>query len=135
MPPQLTLAELYSVQKQKQVARHDSYDRVLELCHRRVRTVATYGGMNSFFEIPGMIIGYPLYNIRECMNYVIEAMRKSGFLVQILPPPHFAVMYISWEPSEVRPPVRKHALTGGKAGVAGLLGTARRSDEGILRLF
>ena len=114
MPPQLTLAELYKAQQHKQTMRHGSFDRVIELCHRRIRTVASYGGMNTFFEIPGMLIGYPLYNINECMEYMVNALRKNGFLVQILPPPHIAVVYISWEPTEVRPPVKKQSrlITG-----------------------
>lgn len=107
MPPQLTLAELYRMHKKKEVVRQVSFDRVLELCHRRIRTVASYGGMNTFFEIPGMIVGYPLYDVSACMNYIIDALRKNGFLVQILPPPHIGVVYISWEPHEVRPPVKK----------------------------
>lgn len=124
-PPQLTLAELYNVQKAKQTARHISFDRVIELCHRRIRTVASYSGMNTFFEIPGMIVGYPLFNIRECMGYLVEALRKNGFLVQILPPPHYAVVYISWDPNEVRPPVKKSPAL--------LEGSNRKS--GTLRLF
>jgi len=88
--------------------------------------VAAYGGMNTFFEIPGMIIGYPLFNIKECLMYMVEALRKNGFLVQLLPPPHVAVMYVSWDPNDVRPPVKKAppALTG-----------ERRRDAGVMRLF
>lgn len=123
--PQLTLAELYSMQKQKLKLRGVSFDRVLELCHRRIRTVASYGGQNTFFEIPGMIMGYPLYNVKDCMLHLVDAMRKSGFLVQILPPPHVAVMYISWNPVDVRPPVKKSPAV--------LEGSSR--STGLLRLF
>lgn len=126
MPPKLTLAELYTVQKKKEQSRQLSFDRVIELCHRRIRTVASYGGMNTFFEIPGMILGYPLYNLIECCNYMVDALRKSGFLVQILPPPHVAVIYISWDPNDVRPPVKKSTP---------LLEGGTRSKTGVLRLF
>lgn len=127
MPPQLTLAELYNVQKQKQKSRQGSFDKVLELCHRRIRTVASYGGMNTFFEIPGMVLGFPLYNVRECMQHIVGSLRKSGFLVQILPPPHIAVMYVSWDPNEVRPPVKKnnHLIPAITA----------RKEKGLVRLF
>jgi hypothetical protein len=126
MPPQLTLAELYRMQKKKETMRHVSFDRVIELCHRRIRTVASYGGLNTFFEIPGMIIGYPLFNVIECMNYIVNALRKNGFLVQLLPPPNIAVIYISWDANEVRPPVKKQPrLTNGSGG----------GGNGILRLF
>lgn len=129
MQPQLTLAELYTAREKKQIARSVSFDRVLELCHRRVRTVASYGGMNCFFEVPGMVVGYPLYNVQQCSIHIVESLRKSGFLVQLLPPPHISVMYISWDPNDVRPPVKKSgpALLESSRGV--------RSPDGILRLF
>lgn len=102
-PPQISLHELYRMQQNKTHARTVCFDRVLELCHRRIRTVASYGGQNTFFEIPGMMIGYPLYNIYDCLDYIVSNMRKTGFLVQVLPPPSVCVIYISWDPSELHP--------------------------------
>lgn len=131
-PPQLSLAELYNVQSQKKIARHHSFDRVLELCHRRIRTVAKHGGMNTFYEVPGMIIGYPLYNVHECMIYMVDALRKNGLLVQILPPPNFAVIYMSWEPNDVRPPVKK---LSSRPKPALLESSGVNRKDGILRLF
>ena len=49
-------------------------------------------------------MGYPLYNLQECLEYVVNALRTNGFLVQILPAPHVAVIYISWDPEELKPP-------------------------------
>jgi hypothetical protein len=37
------------------------------------------------------------------MNYVVDKLRKNGFLIQILPPPHICVIYISWDPNELKP--------------------------------
>lgn len=107
MPPQIQLQELYQMKKKKEQAKTFCYDRVIELCHRRIRNIAGYGGQNTFYEIPGMLVGYPLFNIYDCMQYVVESLRKSGFLVQILPPPHICVLYVSWDPEELKP---KHAL-------------------------
>ena len=59
--------------------------------------------MNTFYEIPGLLVGYPLYNIYDCTDYVIEHLRKSGFVVQVLPPPQVCVLYISWDPNEIKP--------------------------------
>jgi len=102
MPPQITLNELYHMGKQKQQARTRCFDKVLELCHRRVRTVAGCGGLQSFYEIPGMLVGWPLYNLAECTRYVVEALRKTGFIIQTMPSPHESTFYISWDPKELR---------------------------------
>lgn len=102
-PPQISLNELYQIKKKKEITKTLSYDRVIELCHRRIRNIAAHGGLNTFYEIPGILIGLPLYNIYDCMNYVVDKLRKNGFLIQILPPPHVCVIYISWDPNELKP--------------------------------
>lgn len=102
-PPRITLNELYNAGKEKQNVRQMCFDKVLEQCHRRIRTVAAVNGMNTFFEVPGIVMGLPLYNLTHCTAYIVDALRKVGFLVQILPPPHVAVLYISWDPKDVKP--------------------------------
>ena len=107
MPPQISLNELYQMKKKKDHVKTLSYDKIIELCHRRIRTIAAHGGLNTFYEIPGLLIGFPLYNIYDCLNYVVDKLRKNGFLIQILPPPHVCVIYISWDPNELKPPKNK----------------------------
>jgi hypothetical protein len=103
MPPLLNLNELYNLKKKKDQIKNQSFDRILEICHKRIKNIASYGGQNTFYEIPGLLIGYPLYNIYDCQQYVVDKLRKNGFLVQILPPPHICVIYVSWDPEELKP--------------------------------
>jgi hypothetical protein len=108
--PNISLSELYDMKKKKETNRTKCFDHIMELCHRRIRNIASYGGLNCFYEIPGILIGFPLYNLDECTNYLIEKLRNTGFLVQLLPPPHVSVVYISWDPLELKP--RRPALMG-----------------------
>ena len=103
MPPQINLQELYSMQKKKIKNRSKCFDYIIEICHRRIRNVSSYCGQNTFYEIPGFVVGYPLYKLDECITYVVDALRKNGFLIQILPPPNIGVIYISWDPRELFP--------------------------------
>jgi hypothetical protein len=102
MPPQINLQELYNMQKKKIKNRSKCFDYIIELCHRRIRNVSSYNGQNTFYEIPGFVVGFPLYNLNECITYVVDALRKNGFLIQILPPPNIGVIYISWDPREIK---------------------------------
>jgi Family of unknown function (DUF5759) len=104
MPPQININELYSIQKKKKQKRTVCFDKILELCHNRIKSIAESNGQNTFYEIPGILAGYPLYDLNECLEYIVDALRKNGFLVQILPKPHVAVIYISWDPEELKPP-------------------------------
>lgn len=116
MTPQLNINELYSLQKKKKELRKVAFDKVIELIHKRIKNVSGYGGLNTFYEVPGILVGYPLYDIVECTSYIVSALRKNGFLVQILPPPHFCVFYVSWDPVDLKsdprsksaPPKSKH---------------------------
>ena len=104
MPPQINLNDLYSMQKKKAQNRTVCFDKILQLCHNRIKTVASFNGQNTFFEVPGFMMGFPLYNLNEALEYIVDALRKNGFLVQLLPEPHIAVIYISWDPDELKPP-------------------------------
>lgn len=101
--PQISLNELYRMRKQKETNKQMCYDKVLERCHTRIRNAAKFGGLSTFYEIPGMIVGLPLYNIQLCTEYIIRKLRETGFLVQLLPPPSLYVIYISWDPEEIKP--------------------------------
>lgn len=107
--PTISLTELYDMKKKKETIRTKCFDHIMELCHRRIRNIASYGGLNCFYEIPGLLIGFPLYNLEECTTYIIDKLRTSGFLVQLLPPPQVSIIYISWDPQEIKP--RRPAIT------------------------
>lgn len=102
MPPQLSLNDLYSIQHKKQKIKTTSFDNILLMVHKRIKNVSHYGGLNTFYEIPGIVFGLPLYDINECTKYIINALRKNGFLVQIVPNNQW-VIYISWDPTELKP--------------------------------
>ena len=102
VPPRISLNELYQMQKKKKNTKKIVFDRILELSHKRIRNIGAIGGMNAFYEIPGLVVGYPLFNIYDCTNYIVEQLKKTGFIVQILPPPHICVLYISWDPIEMK---------------------------------
>jgi hypothetical protein len=101
MPPKISIAELYSLKDKKEVIRYKTFDKIIEKCHTKIRKTAIIGGMNIFFDIPYIVIGYPLYKIDDCINYVVTTLRKNGLFVQILPHPNNNIIYISWNPSEI----------------------------------
>lgn len=101
MNPQISISELYSLKNKKDKIRTNTFNLILEKCHIKIKYIASQGGMNLFYEIPFVMVGYPLYNIEECIQYVVEALRKNGLLVQILPHPNNNTLYISWKPADV----------------------------------
>lgn len=125
MPPQISLAELYSIKNKRELSKHASYDKIIELCHKKIKNIAQAGGMNIFYEVPYIIMGLPLYNINICVEYVVNSLRKNGLLVQIMPYPNNNMLYISWSPNDINyKPVKYLENTSSNAGnVANLINT------------
>jgi hypothetical protein len=101
MYPQISISELYEMKNKKDRSRINTYNVILKKCHEKIKKIAEQGGMNIFFEIPYIMIGYPLYRIDDCVEYIIKTLKKNGLLVQILPKPNNNTIYISWCPQDV----------------------------------
>ena len=101
MPPKISLAELYTLKDKKELSKYITFDNIINICHKKIKNTATIGGMNIFYEIPYYIYGKPLYNIEDCIKYVVESLRNNGFFIQILPEPNTNMIYISWNPNEI----------------------------------
>jgi len=101
MPPRISLSELYTLKEKKNSAKYTTFDKIIETCHVKIKNTATIGGMNIFYEIPYYVYGKPLYKIKDCIDYVVDSLRKNGLCVQILPEPNLNIIYISWNPNEI----------------------------------
>lgn len=110
MPPQISLYDLYNLKKKKDTNKYIIFDKILEKCHRKIKNIAENGGTNIFFEIPFYELGYPLYNIHTCINYVTSLLKKNGLFVQIMPNPTFNIIYISWDTSDLSTTHKKKLL-------------------------
>lgn len=111
MPPQINISELYAMKNKKEKIKTNTFNIIIEKCHNKIKTIAAQGGMNIFFEIPYIMLGYPLYDINQCIEYVVESLQNNGLLVQILPHPNQNTLYISWKPADVS---TKKQLTSSK---------------------
>lgn len=76
----------------------ECFDRILEKCHRKILQVAKQNQMTCFFEVPDFMLGYPLYDLNECVTYVINQLKANGFLTVYYFP---RFVYISWDLEEI----------------------------------
>jgi hypothetical protein len=101
MPPQLSIAELYTMKNNKDKIKTNTFNVIIEKCHSKIKSIAAQGGMNIFYEIPFIMLGFPLYDIYECVDYIVKSLRDNGLLVQILGHPNHNTIYVSWKPSDI----------------------------------
>jgi hypothetical protein len=75
------------------------YDRVLEICHKRIISSTDREKTNCYFEFPEYIIGFPLFDLNACMEHCKKHLTANGFLVKYHFPNKF---YISWDINEIK---------------------------------
>ena len=75
----VTISELYNLKKEKENNQKETYNKIAELCVKKIKRVAYTGGYNTFYAIPGILIGLPLYDTNECIKIYNENVKKRWF--------------------------------------------------------
>jgi hypothetical protein len=92
------LINIYSLPKQKtkrEEARLEVYNRVLKMCHHRIETVskAPHGEPYTFFQIPAIVFGMPIFDTDSCCDYIMKKLSLNGFKVMYM---NANLLFISW---------------------------------------
>ena len=71
------------------------YDHVLQKCHHRIKLVSKLTTLNQwcFYIIPKVLFGIPLYNLAECVEYLVKMLSNNGFDVAYT---HPNLLLITW---------------------------------------
>ena len=78
---------IYSLPKKKTSRERNRlyiYERILRKCHHRIKYTAEHsssGDMYTFFEIPTIVPGMPIYDILSCTDFLIHKLSSNGFKV------------------------------------------------------
>lgn len=95
----LTIIDLHRKMSEKNEKKSLCYEKVLEICNRRVLSSADRHKTSCLFEFPEYVIGYPLFDLNACMDYCKKQLVANGFLVNYYFPNKF---YISWDYEEIK---------------------------------
>ena len=83
---QLDMNSLFETTTKKNLARLETYDKILKQCHTRIKQYSKSEMTTCFFAIPEFIIGVPLFDISELRTYMINSLEKNGFKIMYLHP-------------------------------------------------
>jgi hypothetical protein len=95
----ISLYDLYEIKKKKDNKVNEAFNIILNSCNKKIKTIAELGGQSLYYNIPPIIIGYPLYNYKNCITYIIKSLQKNGLYVSLLP--NNNTIYISWKIEDV----------------------------------
>jgi hypothetical protein len=61
----------------------------------KIRTAANKEKYEFYYDVPQYVVGLPLFNINECIDFIIKQLTNNGFNVKYNFP---KMLYISWFP-------------------------------------
>ena len=107
--PRINIDELYESKKKNNLTRLDIYNKLLIKVHNRIKTASRIKNNENFctYVMPEVLIGYPNYNLEECLLFIIDKLQIDGFLTRYIHPNLLMISWNHWVPSYVRDEIKK----------------------------
>jgi len=95
----LNIIELHRKMNQKNEKKNVCYEKVLEICNKRILVQTERDKTRCLFEFPEYVPGYPLFDLNACIQFCERQLVVNGFLVKYFFPNK---LYISWDFEEIK---------------------------------
>ena len=107
--PRLNIDELYEKKKKTDMNRLSVYVKLLKRIHNEIKMTSRMRENNQicFFVMPEVLVGYPNYDISECLSYVMDRLNTDGFSTRYVHPNLLMISWSHWVPSYVREEIKK----------------------------
>lgn len=79
-----SLINIYSLPKKKSLKEDNRlkiYERVLKMCHHRIKTASNNSEDYTFFTIPNIVMGMPRFDTVSCGDYIMSKLAANGFKI------------------------------------------------------
>lgn len=74
-----TVGDIHKKQKEKETNRLNIYKKISSKCFKKIKETAQSEQTYCFFDIPEYIPGLPLYNMTECVMFILNLLKEKGF--------------------------------------------------------
>jgi hypothetical protein len=110
----INIDDLYEHKKKNDLNRLDIYNKLLIKMHSKIKIASRLRNSDNFcsYIMPEVLIGYPNYNLSDCLVYIIDRLQKDGFLTRYIHPNLLFISWNHWVPGYVRDEYKK------KTGIA-----------------
>lgn len=85
--------EIHKKQKEKEKNRLKIYDNISAKCFKKIKETSMNEETVCLYELPEYIPGLPLYNMTECVIYLLNLLHERGFKARYCDP---YMIFISW---------------------------------------
>ena len=91
--PLFSVNDLQKKAKDREQNRHKIYYKISKKCFEKIKEMSDNDQNYCFFKIPEYIPGYPLFNMTECVLYLLNLLKEKGFNSRYV---DGYMLYISW---------------------------------------
>jgi hypothetical protein len=83
---------------QEKIVKETSKEQIYNIVLKKITEKIVYTNRHTdktfvIFEVPKILIGYPSYDMKSCILFVINKLSASGYLVEFVDPFY---LYIDW---------------------------------------
>jgi hypothetical protein len=128
--PQINIDELYDTKKKNDLSKYNLFNKLLLKIHTRIKTASRQRNSDNFcsYVMPEVLVGYPNYNLSDCLVFIVESLENNGFLTRYIHPNLLFISWNHWVPKYVRDEYKK------KTGIAiDSMGEQINKDKSVVR--
>jgi hypothetical protein len=119
-----TAKDVQNLMRMRFERKKESFHRVLDQCYGKIEKAAKHDLTWCVFDVPEFMLGYPIYDLNECIQYVYHHLTHKGFRVDYFFPKMLCVIW-------TRPtPAALGYAAGGGGGGGATAGAGRRATAG-----
>ncbi len=88
-------SDLIKQQKEREDKKYITFEKIYTHIEKKILINSNSNLYYTWFEVPQLIIGYPTYSIKECIEFIENKLRENGFTVTTYSK---NIIYIEWFP-------------------------------------
>ncbi|NBS68521.1 hypothetical protein EBT31_06355 [bacterium] len=77
----ITAREIQTIESQRRKIKKETYKQILSQFDRKIRKAVTLGQSSVFLQVPGFVIGYPMYDVLQAASYLKRQLQRLGYNV------------------------------------------------------
>jgi len=85
--------DIHRKQKEREGKRTNIYKSIAIKCFKKIKETSENEITYCFFKLPEYIAGLPLYNMTECVMFILNLLHEKGFKARYVDP---YLLFISW---------------------------------------
>ncbi len=88
-----SVSDIHNKQREKDLRRLHLYKSILGKVYKKIKTSASNEESYCFYEVPEYIYGTPLYNMKDCIVFILNNLHEKGFSAKYVDP---FLVFVCW---------------------------------------